>query len=150
MTRINGSVPDGRNSTRPRPFSSCSADFDGIAHLRQPDDVSLLVETNVDQLLRILLHLAGELAETLLRIMQGRQHLKRRDYAIPRGGAVPTDDVSRLLATQDAVFLFKARHDIAVADLGAREAHAEPMQGVLQSQITHQRTHHVTSELLVA
>ena len=106
MTRMTGSVPDARSTTRPRSPSSDLRAVDGLADGRVAGRIHGLANFDVQQHLRELLHARPSSLEWLPGATHDGEHLQRRDEPVAGRRPVEADEVSRRLAAEDAAVLF--------------------------------------------
>ena len=116
MTRISGSVPDLRMTSRPRPSSSASAAAMRFLNAVGLERLRAAVEADVLEQLRQRLELAQHLARRRLGFDQGGEHLEPCDQPVAGGRMVGEDDVARLLAADIAAALAHLLEHVAVAD----------------------------------
>ena len=102
MTRIRGSVPDLRITSRPRPFELGFGGGDALAHAVGLERLGAAVEADVLEQLGQRLELAQQLACGRLGLDQRGEHLEARDQAVAGGRMIGQDDVARLLAADVA------------------------------------------------
>ena len=90
VTRMTGSVPDGR--TRSRPCEPKRAVSSAIAFATADSERPAALETNVAQNLRHRLEPTANLARRLAELLHYRQHLHRRHETVAVGRKVGQDD----------------------------------------------------------
>ena len=140
MTRISGSVPDARSTTRPSRPSSASTVPDDL-----PDGVGVAqagaVGAHRDQALRELRHQARRVGEALAGVRERGQQQRRRQQAVTRGGVRERDHVARLLAAQLGAVAAHGLEHVAVADVGHDRRAAHRLERPLQAEVGHRREH---------
>ena len=122
ITRISGSVPDLRITSRPRPPSSRLGRRRSRALTAIRLERRAAVEADVLEQLRHRLEQVQQLARRLARLDQRGEHLQPRDQPVAGRRMVGKDDVARLLAADIAALRAHRLEHIAVADLGAHAA----------------------------
>ncbi len=125
MTRITGSVPDGRTIRRPWPLRRCLGVLDGGADLGVLERLAALV-AHVLHHLRQRLEAVADLRHRLVLLLHHGQHLQRGEQAVAGRGVVGQDDVARRLAADIVAVLAHVLEHVAVADRRAHERDAEP------------------------
>ena len=140
MTRITGSVPERRITSRPAPAEPGLAAGD-----RRLDRAAVEREgLAVAHAARTLRH-RGEQAADFARRPSGLddrgQNLQRRDQAVAGRRIIGEDDVARLLAAEIAAESAHLFDDIAVADRGAVQLDVLAVEKALEAEIGHHRRH---------
>ena len=124
MTRITGSVPDGRSTTRPRSPRRPSASRHGFLDLRRLARIEALRDPHVDHHLRKPRHPRGQLREAASGRLHDREHLQRADQPVAGRRLVEAQQVARGLAAEHAAVLAQHLQHVAVADRRATERDA--------------------------
>ena len=107
ITRMTGSVPDGRSTIRPLLPSRPSARRHGLLDLRRLHRVDALRDPHVLQHLRILRHRRGELGEAAAGLLHDRQHLQCADQRVAGRGVIQAQHVAGGLAAEHAAGLLQ-------------------------------------------
>ena len=143
MTRMTGSVPEGRRTTRPSsprrrpPSARCP-------RLRERSSGRISRHFHIDHGLREARHARRELCQALPRFAHDREHLQPGHERVASRGLVQQQDVARGLATQRYRRIRAACQDIAIADLRAFELDALLAQRHFESEVAHHRPDHRT------
>ena len=115
-------------------------------HTRVSFQVHPLRGAHVNEYLRVLLHARNQLRQRAARLFHHSQHLQRANQTITSGGAVQTEQMAGGLATENATLFAQHPQHIPVADVGATERNTEVLQGLFQTEVTHERTNHRAAE----
>ena len=127
MTRITGSVPEGRIDEAAMAVETLFGVLDGGADIGVFERFAALV-ADVLEHLRQRVEAVADLGYRLALLLHHRQHLQRGDEAVARGGVVRQDDVAGLLAAEVVAVLAHLLEHVAVADRGAGKRDAEPLR----------------------
>jgi hypothetical protein len=134
MTRITGSVPDGRTTSRPWPLSRFGAG-DRRLHLGIFERLAAAV-AHVLEHLRQRLEAVADFRHRLV-LFHHRQHLQRGDKAVAGRGVVGQDDVAGRLAADIVAVLAHVLEHVAVADRRAHQRKLQLLQMPLEAEIGH-------------
>ncbi len=139
MTRITGSVPDGRMTSRPDLPSLDLPVVDRAAHRHVVERLAAILVADVLQDLRQRLEPLADLAHRLAALRHHREHLQRGDQAVAGGREIRQHDMARLLAADIVAVLAHLLDHVAVADRRAREIEPETLEIALEPEIGHHR-----------
>ena len=138
MTRIPGSVPDGRMSSRPPP-----------PRRSRPPSMARMTSSRASvrrSTKRTFFSTCGSGSKRWhtsdterSRRFTHRQHLQGRHEPVARGGIVGQDDVPGLLAADVEAVLAHVLQHVAVADRGAHHRQAEPLDVAFEPEVRHHR-----------
>ena len=139
MTRISGSVPDARSTTRPRVAELRLGVVDRLANRRVRGRVDRLADLHVDEHLRELVHAGRELAERQARTLHDGEHLQRRHETVARRRAIEAEQMARRLAAENPAVLLEHLENVPVADFRAKELDPALPQRELETEVRHDR-----------
>ncbi len=142
ITRTNGSVPDGRSSTRPVDPSSPLRLGDRGSDIRGGLHPRLVHVRNVDEDLRQPLHDRGQLPQRTAGLRDPRRQQQPGQRAVTRGRVVEDDDVPGLLAAEGVPVLLHLLQDVPVTDRGLHQPDARPLHRQLEAEVGHHGGHH--------
>ena len=141
ITRMTGSVPLGRSSTRPASpslaFAAAAASATAGSAMAE-----VLVAPDVQQHLRVPGHQLRCGGDRDARAVNRRQQVQAGQHAIAGGGVVKLDDVPGLLAAKRVAAVAHRRVDVLVADRGLDHGDARVAHGVVKAEIGHHGDHH--------
>ena len=138
MTRISGSVPDGRMTRRPLVAEPVAGVFDRRLDRRALQRLAA-GEAHVLQELRHRLELAADFADRPVRPLDAGQHLQRRDQPVAGGREIRQHDMAGLFAADIQPMRAHVLDHVAVADLGAVKLQADAAEEALEPEIGHHR-----------
>ena len=133
MTRMTGSVPDGRITSRPAIAELFLASIDRFLHAAILKRLAALI-AHVREKLRHRLETLAHFADRTARRHDDRQHLQRRDEAVARRYVVGHDDMAGLFAADVEAVLAHVLDDVAVTDRRPGKRQAKALQVALEDR----------------
>ena len=141
ITRTTGSVPEGRNSTRPFSPSSASAAATAADQVPVAGGGFLVDALDVDQHLRKHRHGGGEFLEGLARGLDAGRDVQAGEHAVAGGGVVGEDHVSGLFPAEVVAPGAHALEHVAVPHAGFQHVDSGLAHRDLQPEVAHHGGH---------